>query len=185
MPAPQTQPARRLPSFVAAAALLVAGLALAPMRAAAVAERCAATPPPDDALRRVNAVRAAGAPCRPAGHASVAPLRWNTQLADVASAQAQEMAWLDRMGHRDRLDRGLGERLLAMGYRFSAAVENVALGYASLDAVVDAWLASDSHCMNLMHAAALELGMACIDGASATATESRYWTLVLGAPRQP
>ena len=185
MPSLRSLPSRRLPSLLAAAALLVAGLALTPMRADAMAERCGATPAPDDALRRVNAIRASGAPCRPTGNASAAPLRWNAQLADVATAQSREMALLNRMGHRDSLDRGLGERLHAMGYRFSAAVENVAVGYASLDAVVDAWLASDSHCANLMNAAVLELGIACVDGASTVAAEGRYWTLVLGAPRRP
>lgn len=185
-PEPQrTLPARPLRSALLAAALLVAGLALAPRHAAAAVPHCGATPAPDDVLRRVNAIRASGAPCRPAGHAGAAPLRWNAQLADAATAQSDAMAALSRMGHRDRLDRGLGERLQAQGYRYSAAVENVAVGYASIDAVVDAWLLSDSHCANLMHAAVVELGVACIDGASAVAAEGRYWTLVLGAPRRP
>ena len=84
------------------------------------------------------------------------------------------------MVHRDSLNRPLPARLSAMGYRYSTAVENVAVGYASLDTVVDAWLASDVHCANLMNAAVLELGLACSDGGGSEA--DRYWTLVLGAP---
>jgi uncharacterized protein YkwD len=72
-----------------------------------------------------------------------------------------------------------------MGYRFSAAAENVAVGYASLEAVVDAWLRSESHCDNLMNAKVQELGMACVDARSASPVgEGRYWTLVLGVQRR-
>lgn len=177
----------RLRQMLLAGALLAAGLALAPKPATAMSGRCGAAPAPEDVLRRVNAIRASGAPCRAAARAgsSPPPLRWNDKLADTAAAQSTDMALLSRMGHRDRLDRGLGERLQAHGYPFSAAVENVAVGQASLDAVVDAWLASESHCANLMHAAVLEVGVACIDGANAHDAEGRYWTLVLGAPRRP
>lgn len=173
--------------LIFAGALLVASLALAPTPAHAMPGRCGATPAPDDVLRRVNAIRAAGAPCRATGGVggTPLPLRWNDKLADTAAAQSSAMASLSRMGHRDRLDRGLGERLQLQGYPFSAAVENVAVGQASLDAVVDAWLASESHCANLMHASVLEVGVACVDGANAHDAEGRYWTLVLGAPRRP
>jgi len=114
------------------------------------------------------------------GTAISTPLRWNNGLAAVAAAQADEMAALKFMGHRDHLNRPLGARLTAMGYRFGTAVENVAVGYPSLDAVVDAWLASEAHCANLMNATVLEFGMACSDGGGNET--DRYWTLVLGAP---
>ena len=90
---------------------------------------------------------------------------------------------LKRMVHRDTLDRGLGERLAAAGYRFSVAVENIAVGYDSLDDVVKAWLRSEHHCDNLMNGAVLELGLACSDDATAPEPgDRRYWTLVLGSP---
>lgn len=112
-----------------------------------------------------------------------APLKWNVSLAAAALSQAQDMAMLNQMGHRDSQNRGLSERLRALDYRFSSAVENVAVGYPSLDAVVDAWLHSEGHCDNLMNAAVLELGVACSDSsADGAPSEGRYWTLVLGAP---
>lgn len=167
-------------SNLAAKTLLsLATLLLAAWTAAASAQ-CGGAPSPDAALRRVNAERAQGAGCHGSPGTAKAPLRWNTGLAAVAVAQSDDMAALRQMSHRDSRDRPLPARLDAMGYRYSTAVENVAVGYASLDTVVDAWLASDGHCANLMNAAVVELGLACSD-ANADGGD-RYWTLVLGAP---
>lgn len=162
--------------------LICCALLLAGWSAFASAQ-CNGTPSPEEALRRLNAERARGVVCSGARPVAIAaPLRWNPGLAAVAAAQAEDMAALRQMGHRDRLDRPLPARLTAVGYRFSTAVENVAFGYPSLDTVVDAWLASEVHCVNLMNAAVLELGLACSDGGGNEA--DRYWTLVLGAPRR-
>jgi uncharacterized protein YkwD len=96
------------------------------------------------------------------------------------------MATLRQMRHRDAQERGLAERLTAMGYRYSTAVENLAVGFDSLDEVVAAWLDSEDHCENLMNGRVVELGLACSDDARASEPgEGRYWTLVLGAPRRP
>jgi uncharacterized protein YkwD len=174
MPCLRTVRARGLLTL---SALLLAG------GGAVASAQCGSAPSPDEALYRLNAERARGAVC----HGSAAPritaaLHWNNGLAAVAAAQADDMVALKHMGHRDALNRPLASRLRAMGYRFSLAVENVAVGYGSLDTVVDAWLASDAHCANLMNAAVLELGLACSDGDGGEA--ERYWTLVLGAPQR-
>lgn len=138
-------------------------------------------PSPEAVLQRLNAERARGAVCRVNNGAQpAAPLRWNDTLAAAAAAQADDMAAVSRMGHYDTKNRGLAERLVAAGYRYSAAVENVAFGYPSLDAVVGAWLASEGHCSNMMNTTVLELGLACSDGT--TPGQDRYWTMVLGAP---
>ena len=176
---------RRLRSALTFSALLLAGLTV-PLRALPEAARpaCGATPSPETVLNLLNAMRALGAICHQTGGAAVAaPLRWSANLAAVAEAQSREMAVLNRMGHRDSLNRNLSERLTAMGYRFSTAAENVAVGYPSLGEVVDAWLESEPHCDNLMNAKVLELGLACSDARSGgDPGENRYWTLVLGAP---
>lgn len=175
-------------SLFALGTLAIAGLAVAPAAYPEVAQPdCAAAPPLDVVLSRLNATRAHGAIChRSGGTAVAAPLRWSASLAAVAAAQSRDMAELNRMGHRDSQNRGLTERLAAMGYRFSTAAENVAVGYDSLDAVVDAWLDSAPHCDNLMNARVLEFGLACSDSGSGRSSrdpgEGRYWTLVLGAP---
>ena len=76
----------------------------------------------------------------------------------------------------------MSARLAAHGYRFNSAVENVAAGYSSIDAVVDAWLVSETHCVNLMKPAAVELGLACSDASTDGGDLRRYWDLVLAAP---
>ncbi|MEP7056806.1 MAG: CAP domain-containing protein [Caldimonas sp.] len=135
--------------------------------------------------RQLNEIRHRGAICHRAAGLSVgAPLQWSAPLAAVAQAQAQDMARLEQMGHLDGQHRGLAERLGALGYRFRAAVENVAVGYVSLDAVVEAWIDSEGHCDNLMNTTVLEFGLACSDGAAGGGA-GRYWTLVLGAPSRP
>ena len=68
------------------------------------------------------------------------------------------------------------------GCSISSAVENVAAGYTSIDTVVDAWLASETHCINLMNPAPLELGLACSDASNGGGDVRRYWDLVLAAP---
>lgn len=145
---------------------------------------CGATLSAEDALRRLNELRLRGATCRPAVLPTTAqPLTWSDDLAAAALVQSREMALLKRMSHRDRDNRGLAERLRATGYRFSAAVENVAVGYPSLDVVVEAWVNSEGHCDNLLNGAVFEVGIACVDAGPADAPEEhRYWTLVLGAP---
>lgn len=169
-----------------ASALLLVGLAAAPdVRSAA---HCGAAPSTEEILSRLNEARRRGAACQHAGTPTRAePLQWNSSLAAAAAAQSRDMAELDQMSHRDHHDRALPERLAQMGYRFSAAAENVAVGYSSFDAVVEAWLSSESHCDNLMNAKVRELGLACVDAKSVHAgnvAEGRYWTLILGSQRQ-
>lgn len=172
-----------------AGALLLAALAC-PEARSDDATYCGAVPSAEEVLHRLNEARLRGAACQRAGAPTRAePLQWNESLAAAAAAQSREMADLDRMSHRDSHDRALPERLARMDYRFSAAAENVAVGYASLDAVVEAWLSSESHCDNLMNAKVRELGLACVDARNSHSAdhigEGRYWTLILGSRQRP
>ena len=172
---------RIVQGLVAAATLALAGVAHSgdPLS-------CGASLSAEAAMRRLNEARLRGATCRAGSTSTAAPLTWSESLAAAAAVQAAEMARLQRMSHLDSQNRGLADRLRAMGYRYSLAVENVGVGYSSLDEVVDAWLESEGHCDNLMNAAVLEFGLACVDaGFSDAPEERRYWTLVLGAPPRP
>jgi uncharacterized protein YkwD len=75
-----------------------------------------------------------------------------------------------------------GQRDTAAGYVWSAWGENIAAGYASVQSVVDGWMASDGHCANLMNARFVDTGLACVKGTSANTYPSN-WTLELAAPR--
>lgn len=178
-PLPEAQqPGRRLHG-----ALVALTLALSTAAQSGAPVTCGADVSPEAVAQRLNDVRHRGAGCPTGGWSTAPPLAWNERLVDAARVQAREMARLGRMSHRDSQDRGLGERLRAAGYRFNTAVENVAIGYPSVDDVVDAWLESEGHCENLMNASVREFGLACTDAASNGAPEERrYWALVLGAP---
>ncbi|MEO8924995.1 MAG: CAP domain-containing protein [Caldimonas sp.] len=144
---------------------------------------CGIVVSPEAATQLLNDVRQRGAVCSTGATSTAATLAWNDRLAEAALVQAREMARLDRMSHRDSRNRGLAERLQAVGYPLGIAVENVAVGYPSIDDVVDAWLDSEGHCANLMNAAVREFGIACFDAVSTGAPEERrYWALVLGVP---
>lgn len=146
---------------------------------------CGAALLPDEVSRRLNAARASGAVCHRHGLMVGDPIHWSDSLAKVALSQSREMVLLRQMGHRDSRNRGLGERLRASDYVFSSAVENVAVGYPSLDDVVAAWLGSEGHCDNLMNQSVVEFGLACSEDAElGSAGEGRYWSLVLGAPKR-
>lgn len=166
--------------------LFLASLAATPPARAEGPVPCGVTLTVEAALQRLNETRAHGKTCRAAGQLSVgAPLVWSESLAAAALLQSREMALLNRMGHRDSADRNLGERLRAQGYRFVVASENVAVGYPSLEEVIEAWLDSEGHCENMMSGEVFEFGLACIDASETGAREERrYWTMVLGAPPQ-
>ena len=135
-----------------------------------------------EALRRINAYRAAGAQCGARGSFPAAPaLAWDERLASAAYAHARDMADHNYFSHTGRDGSSPGQRAADSGYAASAVGENIAAGYATVQAVVDGWMASDGHCANLMHAAYRDLGLACADGAGST--YGRYWALTLAAPR--
>ncbi|HWH81922.1 MAG TPA: CAP domain-containing protein [Burkholderiaceae bacterium] len=181
---PSERRRRHALALVAGALLATGSLAPDSARSDTAKPTCGARLSPDEVVQRLNAMRARGLVCRQTAHAGIGtPLRWSANLTAVAAAQSNDMAALNHMSHRDSQNRSLTERLAAMGYRFSAAAENVAYGYDSLDAVVQAWVESEGHCENLMNAKVAEFGLACSDSDAARFPgEARYWTLVLGAP---
>ncbi|MEO8928714.1 MAG: CAP domain-containing protein [Caldimonas sp.] len=179
IPCESSRGVRRRPALV-----LAAMLACSPGVQSGTPVSCGLSISPGAAAQRLSELRLHGALCPSGAMAAAAPVVWNDRLADAAQVQAREMARLGRMSHRDSQDRGLGERLRAASYPFRGAVENVAVGFASIDDVVEAWLESEGHCENLMNAAVREFGLACVDtDAKGAPEERRYWALVLGAPR--
>jgi uncharacterized protein YkwD len=72
-------------------------------------------------------------------------------LTATAEWKARNMAAYDYLDHDDLAPdpRTAGERLAACGYPATAWGENIATGYATAQAVVDAWLASPEHRANI------------------------------------
>lgn len=135
-----------------------------------------------EALRLVNARRAAGATCGGRGSFAPAPaLVWQSQLAEAAYGHSADMAARDYFSHTGQDGRSPGQRVTAAGYAWSAVGENIAAGYGSTQAVVDGWMASDGHCANLMSSSYTQMALAC--ARDADSQYGRYWTQVLARPR--
>lgn len=134
-----------------------------------------------EALRIVNAYRAAGASCGARGtFAPAAALALNARLTGAAYGHSRDMADNDYFSH-DSLDgRSMVDRINASGYSWSTIGENIAAGYDTVPSVVAGWMSSDGHCANLMNPRFTEFGLACArNGASRYRI---YWTQNLGRP---
>jgi uncharacterized protein YkwD len=72
----------------------------------------------------------------------------------------------------------VGARASAAGYSYGRVGENIAGGQSSASQVSADWLASASHCSNMMTASFLDIAVSCKTNPSATYVY--YWTLVMG-----
>jgi uncharacterized protein YkwD len=73
-----------------------------------------------------------------------------------------------------------GDRITATGYVWRTYGENIAAGYASEEAAMNAWLASSGHCSNIMNPNFTEMGEARAQNSSST--YGIYWTQEFAAP---
>ena len=134
-------------------------------------------------LSRINQVRARGADCGADGvFGAAAPLAWNDRLTLAAEGHSQDMAAKNFFSHTSADGRTLADRINASGYVWSSVGENIAAGYAGVNAVMDGWIASPGHCANLMNAGFAEVGVVCVPGIAGD-TYPTYWTMDLGRPR--
>ena len=134
-------------------------------------------------LQRINQLRASGANCGSSGQfGPAAAVAWNALLTQAADAHSQDMAAQNYFDHTSRDGRTFSQRIDATGYAWSTAGENIAAGYASVDAVMDGWTQSPGHCANLMNPNFSEIGVACVPGTSGT-TYNHDWTMDLARPR--
>ena len=135
------------------------------------------------ALARINQLRSSGTTCGARGvFAPTTALTWNALLTQAGAGHSQDMSTLNFFSHTSLDGRTLTDRVNATGYSWNALGENIAAGYATVDSVMDGWIASDGHCANLMNPSFTEFGMACIPGAAAS-NYNTYWTMDLGRPR--
>jgi uncharacterized protein YkwD len=134
------------------------------------------------AMARINQWRASGATCGARGaFAPSAALSWSARLTQAATGHSSDMAAQNYFSHTSRDGRTLSDRIDATGYPWSTIGENIAAGYATVNIVVDAWIASEGHCVNLLNPAFTEVGLACVPGTAST-TYNNYWTMDLARP---
>lgn len=132
--------------------------------------------PPGDGL---DAVEHAIASLRHAR--GLPPLRRDPSLDQIAEKHSNEMARLKTFAHVLPTDRGLRERLVAAGYAYRTAGENIGLAEDAMRAH-EAVAQSPAHLMNLLDPRHRKLGLAAVRAPSPEGVSAVWLTEVLAMP---
>ena len=118
-----------------------------------------------EVLKLVNKVRSEN---------GLSPLAWADDVANVARAHSKDM--IDRSFFSHTNPDGLSpfDRLKNNGISFKSAVENIAYGQRTAEAVMDAWMNSSGHRANILNKNVTEIGI----GAVKNQNGIIYWTQV-------
>jgi uncharacterized protein YkwD len=135
----------------------------------------------DTVLRQVNAARAAGQVCGGQAMAPAGALVWHPALAAAASRHSGDMAARDYFDHGSPEGERVRHRVVQQGYAWRAVGENLAGGDTTVRGVIAGWLASETHCRNMMNPEFSEAGVACVRRSGTT--WGAYWTLVMATRR--
>ncbi len=165
----------------AAAAAGASAAAVAGDTASAAAKDSSATPDGEFAqsnLKAINEARAVGRRCGDTNFPAVAPLRWNLRATEAAATESRWMQSNNTWGHVWPDGTAVADRLTRAGYNWQSAGENIAAGFVSLETVMQAWIDSPGHCVNIMRADVDEVGVSLIPGTGSNTYRS-YWTMVL------
>lgn len=98
----------------------------------------------------------------------------NDKLTQAAAAHARDLAQSDGFSHTGSNGSSVADRVRRQGYGFCFVAENIAKGQASLEQVLNGWLASPGHRRNILAKQAREVGL--VRGAG------NLWVMVLGKP---
>lgn len=125
-----------------------------------------------DMLRKINQIRQTGQTCGGKLMPAVEHLVWNDLLENAAEMHSLDMDEQNFFDHANPVTKEqLDGRLQKVNYPFRRAIENIAKDYSTLDEVMNAWMESELHCINLMDPTVKEVG---------AFKQGVYWTQVLG-----
>jgi uncharacterized protein YkwD len=118
-------------------------------------------------LQLVNEVRQKGCQCGDTYYYPTTKVSWNSQLELAAYNHSIDMYQNQYFSHTSLDGSNAGVRIDRTGYNWVAYGENIATGYTNEQQVVDAWIKSPGHCMNIMNKSYKEMGVARV---------GNYWT---------
>lgn len=75
-----------------------------------------------------------------------------------------------------------GERITAAGYEWSSYGENIAAGYRTPRKVMEGWMKSEGHCLNVLNPSVTELGVGVTALAATLPGAAGTWTQNFGRP---
>ena len=136
----------------------------------------------DRVLELVNAARAVGRNCGSTPFPAAGPLVWNGQAEQAARTQAEYLQQNNLFSHTGARGSSVGDRLTATGYVWSTVGENIAAGFTDIADVVQGWVDSPGHCVNIMNGNFVDVGVVLIPGTSSN-TYRTYWGMVLARGR--
>ncbi|MET0536010.1 MAG: CAP domain-containing protein [Steroidobacter sp.] len=131
-------------------------------------------------LSLVNDARSKPRKCGRTSHQAVPPLTLSAMLNRAALIHSQDMDKNNLFQHEGSDGSRVGDRTARVGYRWRAVAENIAIGPETAEIVVQGWLDSPGHCVNIMSPDYTEMGIAYV-----TDLKSKpgiYWTQVFGRP---
>lgn len=127
-------------------------------------------------LELINGYRISGAECGGEYHPPAQPLTWNDTLATAAQIHSDDMYENDFLAHTGSDDSVLADRIDRVGYDWRTIGENIALVHREAEhRVVEGWMTSPQHCVNIMRGDFEEMGVA---------RTEKFWTQVLAKPKQ-
>ena len=176
-----TQAAAPLPNAATISSPAVAAITSAPIASGDTS--CGLNPPAGiqaEVLQRVNAFRASGAVCGGVAYPAAGALGWNTKLLQAAKGHATDMATNNYFAHTGQDGRTPDQRVLAAGYSYSRMGENIAAGQTSVESAMAGWIASPSHCQNMMTPDFRDIAVAC--ARNDAARYHLYWVMEMGRP---
>jgi uncharacterized protein YkwD len=125
-------------------------------------------------LKLVNEKRAAGCNCGNKYMPPVPPLVWNDLITAASAKHSKDMDRRSFFSHTSSDGKSLKDRFQIVGYKWMAIGENIAMGQRDEYEVMNSWVKSPGHCMNLMNAGFKEMG---------AARQGKYWTQDFGTKR--
>jgi uncharacterized protein YkwD len=128
----------------------------------------------NEVVKLVNEWRTKGCQCGSTQMPPVGTVVAQTQLDEAALKHSQDMERQNYFSHTGKNGSNPGQRITATGYQWQTYGENIAQGYTTEQAVVEAWIKSEGHCRNIMNGNFKEMGI----GKSGS-----YWTQVFATPK--
>lgn len=99
----------------------------------------------------------------------LSPLTLNTELSNVARLKSQDMHDNNYFDHTSPTYGSPFEMLSSFGISYTSAGENIAMGYATPEAVMEAWMNSSGHRANILNASYTQIGVGYV-------ADGNYWT---------
>lgn len=97
------------------------------------------------------------------------PLTLSTALSNAARAKSQDMHDNHYFAHESPTYGSPFDMLTSFGISYRSAGENIAMGYATPEAVMNAWMNSSGHRANILNASYTQIGVGYV-------ADGNYWT---------